>query len=284
MYVLKTAIAVSVIFIAVTIFADETRNSQGLKLFDQHCKVCHGLTGGMNMKERIAPPIAGVRMHYLSVHKDKDAFATAVTSWLEKPDVTKTLMPGAIRHFNLMPPISVPKDDARIIAEYIFEGDIEMPAGYKEHYQQNHGSKEGNQQAKQKQQSSPNQDLRTLARHLRLPPPLLNQLGLSSEQIFKIKELIVEKEVIMQPLREEVLEFNQQLNTMDSRAQDYKKNIFFLADINAKRVEQMVIESGEMRMKIEAVLDLQQYSKLMSFRQQIKERRKQRMKKRMQLN
>ena len=284
MYVLKTVIAVSVIFFAVSIFADETKNSPGPKLFDQHCKVCHGLTGGMNMKKRTAPPIAGVRMHYISVHKDKDAFVDAITSWLEKPDAGKTLMPGAIRHFNLMPPISVPKDDARIIAEYIFEGDIEMPAGYKEHYQQNHGNKECNKQTKQKQQPSQNQGLRTLARHLRLPPPQLNQLGLSAKQISKIKELIVEKEVIMQPLREEVLEFNQQLNTMDSRAQDYKANIFSLADVNAKRVEQMVIESGEMRMKIEAVLDLQQYSKLMSFRQQMKERRKQRMKKRMQVN
>ena len=279
MYVLKTVIAVSVIFFAVTIFAEETRNSQGPKLFDQHCKVCHGLNGGMNMKKRIAPPIAGVRMHYLSVHKDKDAFVNAITSWLEKPDASKTLMPGAIRHFNLMPPISVPKADAKTIAEYIFEGNIETPAGYKEHYQQNHGKQQGK---KQRQQS--NQDLRTLARHLRLPPPQLNKLGLSAEQISKIKELIVEKEVIMQPLREEVIEFNQQLNTLDSRAPNYKEEIFSLADINAKRVEQMVVQSGEMRMKIEAVLDQQQYKQLLSFRQKMKESRKQRLRQRMKTN
>ena len=119
---------------------------------------------------------------------------------------------------------------------------------------------------------------------MRLPPPQLNELGLSPEQITKIKELIVEKEVIMQPLREEVLEFNQQLNTMDSRSPNYKADIFALADVNAKRVEQMVVESGEMRMKIEAVLDQQQYAKLLAFRQQLKERQKQRLKQRMQVN
>ena len=121
MYVLKTVIAISVIFFAVNIFADDANNSLGSKLFNQHCKVCHGLTSGMKMKKRIAPPIAGVRMHYLSVHKDKDAFVNAVANWIEKPDTSKTLMPGAIRHFNLMPPISVPKDDAETIAEYILD-------------------------------------------------------------------------------------------------------------------------------------------------------------------
>ncbi len=236
----------------------------------------------MNKQKRIAPPIAGVRMHYLSVHQDKDSFVNAVTSWLEKPDANKSLMPGAIRHFNLMPPVSAPKEDAKIIAEYIFNGEIDMPAGYKEHYQQMHGNKQGKQ--KQKSDQSNNQDLRTLARHLRLPPPQLNQLVLSTEQITEIKALIVEKEVIMQPLREEVLEFNQQLNTMDSRSPSYKADIFALADVNAKRVEQMVVESGEMRMKIEAVLDQKQYSKLLSFRQQMKESRKQRLKHRMQAN
>ena len=88
----------------------------------------------------------------------------------------------------------------------------------------------------------------------------------------------------MQPLREDFLEFNQQLNTMDSRSPSYKADIFVLADVNAKRVEQIVVESGEMRMKIEAVLDQQQYSKLILFRQQFMERRKQQSKQRMQTN
>jgi len=283
MYVLKTVIAITVIFFAVTIFADDKKQSSGSNLFDQHCNVCHGLTGGMNMKKRIAPPIAGVRMHYLSAHKDEHSFVNAITSWLEKPDASNSLMPGAIRHFNLMPPINVPIEDAKVIAEYIFKGDIEAPKGYKEHYQQMHGNKQGNRKNKQKQQSH-HQDLRTLARHLRLTPPQLNQLGLSPEQITKIKELIIEKEVIMQPLREEVLEFNQQLNTMDSRSPSYKLDIFALANTNAKRVAQMVVESGEMRMKIEAVLDQRQYAKLLAFRQQMKKSRKQLLKQRMESN
>ena len=53
-------------------------------------------------------------------------------------------MPGAIRHFDLMPPYCfIPNEDAKIISEYSFKGDIEAPEGYKEHYQQMHGNKQG---------------------------------------------------------------------------------------------------------------------------------------------
>ncbi|GAA0399006.1 hypothetical protein GCM10009133_04790 [Cocleimonas flava] len=275
MYILKVVIAVTVIFFAVTIFAEDKKSTTASKLFEQHCSVCHGLNGGMNMKKRIAPPIAGVRAHYLDVHKNKESFVNAVTAWLKKPDASKSLMPGAIRHFNLMPPISIQDDDAKLIAEYIYDGDIEIPEGFKEHYEERHGNDN---------QNNNRQDLITLARHLKLPPQQLSQLALKPEQISQIKTLIVEKEVIMQPLREEVLEFNNQLNTLDSRSATYKSDIFALADINAKRVEQMVVESGEMRMKIEAVLNQQQYDKLISFRKQLNERRKQRLKQQMQIN
>ena len=261
-----TTIAILCAMQSVFAATTDTDHVEGDKLFEKHCNVCHGMTGGMDMKQRVAPPIAGVRMHYKAVHADEESFVSAVTAWLEKPDESKSLMPGAIRHFKLMPPISVPAEDAKKIAKYIYAGNIATPEGYQKHYEQMHG--------KQSQQKSRmgRQFLSLLKRQFRMSADQLEALQLSDDQLQKLKTLIIEKEAIMQPLREEVLEFNQRLNTLDTRESNYKSEIFALADINAKRVEQMVIESGEMRMKIESVLNAEQYQTLLDTRQQMMDR------------
>jgi len=65
----------------------------------------------------VAPPIVAVRMHYIGPYPDKAAFVTAVANWVEKQDASKTLMPGAIRRFNIMPPVAVSREDAEKIIE-----------------------------------------------------------------------------------------------------------------------------------------------------------------------
>lgn len=115
----------------------------GKQLFNTHCSSCHGITGGMDMSKRIAPPIAGVRMHYISSYTDKLSFVNAIADWVESPDKSKSLMPGAIRRFKLMPKISVSRADAETIASYIYKGDIESPAGMKKHIEKMHGKSSG---------------------------------------------------------------------------------------------------------------------------------------------
>lgn len=112
---------------------------QGKKLFKTYCSACHGATGGMDMSKRVAPPIIAVKMHYIDSYPDKASFVAAVTQWLEKQDASKTLMPGAIRKFKIMPLIPVAREDAQKIAAYIFEGDIESPAGFEKHYEEMRG-------------------------------------------------------------------------------------------------------------------------------------------------
>ena len=113
----------------------------GKQLYKTHCEVCHGVSGGMDMKKRIAPPIAGVRRHYLASHPDKDSFVMVITDWVNKPEAGKSLMPGAVRRFDIMPPLSLAREDVEKIASYIYEGDIEKPAGFDEHVEKMHGSK-----------------------------------------------------------------------------------------------------------------------------------------------
>lgn len=117
---------------------------EGKKLYKTYCAACHGATGGMDMSKRVAPPIVAVRMHYLGPYPDKNAFVTAVANWVEKQDQSKTLMRGAIRRFNVMPPVSVARHDAEKIASYIYEGDIEKPAGFDKHFEEMHGQHRGN--------------------------------------------------------------------------------------------------------------------------------------------
>ena len=123
--------------ISSAIWANEM--GKGEQLYKTYCDACHGMAGGMDMSKRIAPPIAAVRMHYIGTHSNRESFVAAIGNWLEQPDESKTLMRGAIGRFKLMPPIVVSKDDAEIIAGYIFDGNIAGPAGFKEHVNKMHG-------------------------------------------------------------------------------------------------------------------------------------------------
>jgi len=113
----------------------------GEQLYKAHCASCHGLSGGMDMSKRIAPPIAGVRRHYLDSYPDRDSFVMIIADWVENPDAGKSLMPGAIRRFNIMPRLTVDRQDVEKIAAYIYQGDIEKPAGFDEHEERMHGRK-----------------------------------------------------------------------------------------------------------------------------------------------
>lgn len=133
----------SFLVLAVTIFSQAALASDnergGRQLYKTYCSSCHGVTGGMDMSKRIAPPIVAVRMHYMGPYSDKASFVMAVADWVEKQDESESLMRGAIRRFNIMPPVSVSREDAEKIAAYIYEGDIEKPAGFEKHFEERHG-------------------------------------------------------------------------------------------------------------------------------------------------
>ncbi len=138
----QSALLLASILVSQTALAsDSNKENEGAALYKAHCSSCHGNTGGMDMRKRVAPPIVAVRMHYIGSYPEKDAFVMAVAQWVEKQDASQSLMRGAIRRFNIMPPISIPKNDAEKIAAYIFDGDIEKPEGFDQHFNERHGSK-----------------------------------------------------------------------------------------------------------------------------------------------
>ena len=131
----------SIIFFTTNSFAGTDKYEEGEKLYKANCIACHGSTGGMDLKKRIAPPIAAVRMHYIDTYPDKNSFVQAVSGWIEKQDESKSMMRGAIQKFNIMPPISVPKEDVLKIAAYIYDGKLDSPEGFEKHVKEEHEKK-----------------------------------------------------------------------------------------------------------------------------------------------
>jgi len=111
---------------------------RGKEIFTTVCMACHKFDRSPDM---VAPPIFGVKNHYLNAHPDREGFVKRLSSWLEKQDPEKTLMPGAVRRFNLMPPISLPNSDRVAVAGFIYDADFSEPSWYAEHYQKEHGTK-----------------------------------------------------------------------------------------------------------------------------------------------
>ena len=93
------------------------------------------------MDKRFAPPGFKLKIHYIGTYSDEDSFVMAIADWWETRDTDKSMMRGAVRRFGIMPEVKVTRDEAEKIAGYIFEGDLENPVGFKEHYEKQHGKK-----------------------------------------------------------------------------------------------------------------------------------------------
>ncbi len=111
----------------------------GRDKFKAICMSCHQFSGGPQM---IAPPVFAVKNHYLRVYPEKEEFVRSIKAWVPAPDIEKSLMPGAVRRFNLMPPLQLPEEDLEAIATFLYEANLQEPSWYEEHYRQEHG--EGN--------------------------------------------------------------------------------------------------------------------------------------------
>ncbi|WP_339663595.1 hypothetical protein [uncultured Polaribacter sp.] len=96
--------------------------SKGYKLMQQKCYICHLEVPDPSKRDQmIAPPMLRVQEHYKPTYPHKEEFVKAIMAFTKNPSEEKTLMPGAVKKFNLMP--KLPYDDAelQLIAETIYE-------------------------------------------------------------------------------------------------------------------------------------------------------------------
>jgi len=108
----------------------------GYTMMKQFCFSCHFEKPDPSKRDQIiAPPMANVQQHYKSTYPDKEEFIQAVVNWVNKPDENKILMPGAVRRFNLMPPLPIGDDKLKAIASALYERNFgaKMDGHKKEH-------------------------------------------------------------------------------------------------------------------------------------------------------
>ena len=100
-------------------------NEKGYKLMTQKCYLCHFEKPDPSKKDQmIAPPMLRVQEHYKPTYPNKTDFVDAIVAIVKNPSLEKTLMPGAIKKFNLMPKLIYDEAELRLIAETIYDYDF----------------------------------------------------------------------------------------------------------------------------------------------------------------
>lgn len=97
----------------------------GYELMQQKCFICHfEKPDPAKMSQMIAPPILRVQEHYKPTYPKKEDFIKAVMSYVNNPSEDKTLMPGAVKKFNLMPKVVYDQNELRAIVETLYKKDF----------------------------------------------------------------------------------------------------------------------------------------------------------------
>ena len=111
-----------------SVLADTVISHPGKILIEQNCYSCH--TPEIAGQQRLSPPIQMVKMHYMRDYETKEAFVDAIAEWVSEPSEGKSIMPGAVNRFGLMPPYPISDEDVRLIAEYLYEVDLPAVRGH----------------------------------------------------------------------------------------------------------------------------------------------------------
>jgi len=110
-------------------YAEAEKNTspdpQGYELMTQKCFICHlPKPDPSKSAQMIAPPMVQVQEHYKPAYPEKEEFINAMVAFIQNPSREKTLMPGAVKKFNLMPKLLYEENELRLIAETLYEHDF----------------------------------------------------------------------------------------------------------------------------------------------------------------
>lgn len=117
----------------------------GKKLLETYCYACHNPTTSED--SRLAPPMIAIKKHYINSSTTKADFVNSIQAWIKNPNEEDAKMFGAVRRFGVMIKQPFAEDDIKLIADYMFDNDIEQPEWFEDHEK---GSKMGNGKGKGK--------------------------------------------------------------------------------------------------------------------------------------
>ncbi len=102
--------------------------SESYRLMKQKCFICHLETPEpAKRNQMIAPPMVRVQQHYKPAYPAKEAFVKAVVAYVKNPSEAKTLMPGAVKRFKIMPKLIYDDKELQLIASALFETNFNNP-------------------------------------------------------------------------------------------------------------------------------------------------------------
>ncbi|VAW27984.1 hypothetical protein MNBD_BACTEROID06-60 [hydrothermal vent metagenome] len=111
--------------------------SANYMLFKNQCLICHG--GAPSHDKLIAPPMAAIKWRYSKQFKNKEDFVNGLVAWGLNPTEETALMKGAVKRFKVMPKPATSEDDLRIIAEFVYDNELQEPEWFAEHFKKMHG-------------------------------------------------------------------------------------------------------------------------------------------------
>ncbi len=129
-------------FLSMAFISSAFASADGKALYQSLCASCHVPEG----QPTLAPPLFGVKNHIMGSYPAREDFVNYVVNWVKKPDASRSLMPGAVKRFGVMPTFPYAEDQLRAVAEFIYDTDLTMPGWYQQHYQQQHGTQPINTQ------------------------------------------------------------------------------------------------------------------------------------------
>lgn len=129
----------AVLFFLIPLVLQADSSHPGKEKFITLCMSCHKLDRSEQM---IAPPVFAVRHHYIRAYPNRTNFISQIVDWLEAPDPAVSLMPGALRRFNVMPKLDLTDEDRENVAAFLFDANFKEPDWYREHFEKGHGIKE----------------------------------------------------------------------------------------------------------------------------------------------
>jgi mono/diheme cytochrome c family protein len=110
-------------------------SQDGKSLFESLCMSCHVVSG----KPTVAPPVFGMKNHVMQAYPRREDFINYVIHWVKQPDASRSLMPGAVRRFGVMPALPYPEEQVRKVAGFLYDTNFKKPGWYRKHYEAEHG-------------------------------------------------------------------------------------------------------------------------------------------------
>ena len=121
----------------------------GKKIMETECYICHNPKAPE--ESAIAPPMIAIKKHYINQETTKEQFQYDLVSWINNPSEEKSKMPGALKKFGIMPLQPFPEAKIKLIADYIYDYEIDEPDWFEEHFQKGRGNGKGKGMGKGRQ-------------------------------------------------------------------------------------------------------------------------------------